>query len=148
MSKHVSFVTDTDLDGVVREIVRRMPFSGLRMIQGELESQGIHIQRERIRAALHRVNPLNVRTRFYNVIQRRQYRVPGPNSLSHIDGNHKLIRWKFVVHGGIDGFSRLCVFLACATNNRSCTAREPQNNSDGLPGSDLIMGWQTLKWHV
>ena len=51
---------------------------------------------------------------------RYQYDVPGPNALWHIDGLHKLIRWEFVVHGGIDGYSRL-VFLKCATNNRAET---------------------------
>lgn len=30
-------------------------------------------------------------------------------------------RWRIVVHGGIDGFSRLIVYLNCATNNRSAT---------------------------
>ena len=29
--------------------------------------------------------------------------------------------WRFVVHGGIDGFSRVIVFLACSTNNRAST---------------------------
>ena len=29
--------------------------------------------------------------------------------------------WRFVVHGGIDGFSRMIVFLACSTNNRAST---------------------------
>ena len=29
--------------------------------------------------------------------------------------------WRFVVHGGIDGFSRMKVFLACSTNNRAST---------------------------
>jgi hypothetical protein len=31
------------------------------------------------------------------------YEVAGPMSLWHVDANHKLIRWKFVIHGGIDG---------------------------------------------
>ena len=31
------------------------------------------------------------------------------------------VRWGFVVHGGIDGYSRMVVFLRCATNNRSDT---------------------------
>ena len=35
-----------------------------------------------------------------------------------IDGHHKLIRWGFVTHGGIDGYSRLVVFLQCSTNNK------------------------------
>ena len=39
----------------------------------------------------------------------------------HIDGNHKLIRWRFVLHGGIDGFSRTIVYLACSDNNRADT---------------------------
>ena len=47
--------------------------------------------------------------------RRRVYSVEGPNSLWHIDGNHKLIRWKVVIHGGIDGHSRTIVFLKCAT---------------------------------
>lgn len=38
-----------------------------------------------------------------------------------LDGNHKLIRWKFVVHGGIDGYSRMIVYLHCSTNNRAST---------------------------
>lgn len=119
-----SDVSDADLDVLVRDIVRRTPFSGIRMVQGEVEDQGIHVQRERIRASLHRVDTLNIRARFSHVVERRQYRVPGPNSLWHVDGNHKLIRWKFVVHGGIDGFSRLCVYLACSTNNRASTVRD------------------------
>jgi hypothetical protein len=39
----------------------------------------------------------------------------------HIDGYHKLIRWRYVIHGGIDGFSRLITFLHVSTNNYSRT---------------------------
>ena len=42
-----------------------------------------------------------------------------PNSLWHIDGYHKLIRWRIVIHGGIDGYSRLPVYLQASTNNRA-----------------------------
>ncbi len=35
----------------------------------------------------------------------------------HIDGHHKLIRWRLVTHGGIDGFSRSIVYLKCSSNN-------------------------------
>lgn len=44
-----------------------------------------------------------------------------PNHLWHLDTNHKLIRWHFVIAGGIDGFSRYIVFLNCANNNKSQT---------------------------
>ena len=40
----------------------------------------------------------------------------------HIDGNHKLIEpYRIVIHGGIDGFSRLAVYLNASTNNRATT---------------------------
>lgn len=54
-------------------------------------------------------------------MKRRVYNVKGPNHLWHIDTNHKLIRWYFIIFGAIDGFSRLPVSLECITNNKSCT---------------------------
>jgi len=49
------------------------------------------------------------------------YHVQGPNSLWHIDGHHKLIRWRIVTHGGIDGFSRTIVYLRSSVNNMAST---------------------------
>ena len=46
--------------------------------------------------------------------------MPSPNALWHIDGCHKLIRWCLVIHGGIDGFSRLIVYKV-SPNNRAET---------------------------
>jgi hypothetical protein len=37
----------------------------------------------------------------------------------HIDTNHKLIRWGFIISGAIDGFSRLVTALSCLDNNKS-----------------------------
>ena len=37
----------------------------------------------------------------------------------HLDGYHKLIRWNIIVHGGIDGYSRLIMYLKASTNNRT-----------------------------
>ena len=58
---------------------------------------------------------------YATVITRRTYSVPGPNSLWHIDGHHSLINWGLVIHGHIDGFSRLICFLKCGTNNKKQT---------------------------
>lgn len=55
------------------------------------------------------------------MINRRVYSVPHPNAVWHIDGNHKMIRWRLVVHAGVDGFSRLIVFIRCSNNNCSST---------------------------
>lgn len=45
--------------------------------------------------------------------------MPTPNSLWHFDGCHKLIRWKFVIHVCIDGFSRLLIYCRCCNNNKA-----------------------------
>ena len=58
---------------------------------------------------------------MHSPIQRRTYSVAGPNALWHLDGNHKLIKWKLVIHGGVDGFSRMVTFLQCSGNNFSET---------------------------
>ena len=58
------------------------------------------------------------------VVSRRQYLVPWPNSLWHLDGHHSLIRWGLVIHGCIDGFSRRIMFLRCSNNNLSQTVLE------------------------
>lgn len=75
-----------------------------------------------MRASVIRVDPAGAAQRaMSHRLHRRAYRVAGPNSLWHIDGNHKLIRWRIVFHGGICGFSRLIVFLKASDNNRSST---------------------------
>ena len=38
-----------------------------------------------------------------------------------IYGNHKLIKYGLVIHGAIDGFSRLITYLNCADNNQAET---------------------------
>ena len=40
------------------------------------------------------------------------------------DSHHKLIRWRIVTHGAIDGYSRLIVYLHSSTNNQARTVYE------------------------
>ena len=75
----------------------------------------------RIRDSLVRVSPAGVLIRSLTTVVRREYAVPSANSLWHIDGLHCFNRWRMVIHGGIDGFSRLIVYLHCSTNNQSST---------------------------
>lgn len=51
----------------------------------------------------------------------RIYDVAGPNSVWHHDGQHALVRHGLVIHGFIDGYSRLVTALRCNSNNRSET---------------------------
>ena len=51
------------------------------MVLGHLRSEGLSIQRERVRKCLARVDPRNVRIRYAMKVSRRAYSVAGPNSL-------------------------------------------------------------------
>ncbi|KAJ3001057.1 hypothetical protein NUW54_g6678 [Trametes sanguinea] len=55
------------------------------------------------------------------IIVRKKYQVAGPNSLVHHDGQHGLIRWKFVTHCFIDGYARFVTGIRVHTNNRADT---------------------------
>ena len=113
-----SDISDSALDYLIENYKRRNANCGQVMLRGYLSSIDVIVQRRRIRESLARINPLN---QMMQHPIRRVYKVPGANSLWHIDWHHKLIRWRFVIHGGIDGFSRMIVYLHCSTNNRSAT---------------------------
>ena len=85
--------TDEELDRVVEEIHHDFPMCGNRQMQGHLLSRGFRIQQQRIREAQRRVDPEGSLMRRLRTVNRRQYQVPAPLSLWHIDGNHKLIRY-------------------------------------------------------
>lgn len=114
-------ISDDELDSIVRDIQRENPNRGQQLICGYLRDRGINVQRRRLRASVARTDPLRRMVRWHQVVSRRTYSVELSNSLWHIDGHHSLVRWRYVIHGGIDGYSRMIVFLACSTNNRSQT---------------------------
>ncbi|KAK6475949.1 hypothetical protein HHUSO_G23946 [Huso huso] len=118
-----STLSDEQLDAAVCERKIHHPHVGEVMLNGHLRSRGIFIQRNRLRQSLKRVDSHGIEARRSRTIQRRLYSVPCPNYLWHIDGNHKLIRWKLVVHGAMDGFSRMVMFLWCSNNNRADTVK-------------------------
>ncbi|KAJ8309292.1 hypothetical protein KUTeg_014166 [Tegillarca granosa] len=76
---------------------------------------------KRNKEALHRIDNDGIEERSRNRLHRRVYNVTAPNHLWHVDTNHKLIRWNFIITGGIDGFSRFVVFLQCVNNNKAET---------------------------
>ena len=120
-SSHYTTISDTELDELVREIRRMFPNTDISMMLGHLRSRNVFIQCQHVRASLVQIDPVGHSLRWFNTVTRRVYSVRGPNSLWHIDGLHCLIRWRFVIHGSIDGFSRLIVYLSCATNNLAST---------------------------
>lgn len=99
------------------QFVDAHPNSGERSLAGYLRGLGLRIKRSSVRESLLRVDSRGVQTRFRQALHRRHYHVCMPNSLWHINGHHKLIRWCIIVHGGIAGYSRLPVYLTASTNN-------------------------------
>ena len=115
-------ISDVELR-LAMEMVRNVtPNIGQTM--GALRSQVIRVQRCRIRHLLRAIDPLGTILRFNQAIYRRKYSVPRPNSLWHIDGNHKMIGWRMVIHLCIDNYSRLVIYLHCANNNLAETVEE------------------------
>ena len=64
-------------------------------------------------------------------------------------------RWRFVIHGAIDGLSRMVVYLACSTNNEASTVLrlfKSAVNEFGLPshvrsdkgGENTDVAWYML----
>ena len=117
-----SNLSDEEIDQILESyITRHGRTTGQVLIIGYLRSQGIHLPRRRVRESIARVDPANAALRWGAAVYRRSYQVPWANSLWHLDGHHSLIRWSLVVHGCIDGFSRMIIFLHCSSNNLSTT---------------------------
>ncbi len=88
-----STITDSDLDNMVKKVMGGNQKIGPNSIQARLLSMGFKVQRHRVRDSVVRVDPGGSAARTSVAIKRRCYRVAGPNSVWHIDGNHKLIRY-------------------------------------------------------
>ena len=102
---------------------------------GHLRSQNIFLPRTRVRASIHRTDPEGTAARRSVTVRRRVYHADGPN--------YVFIKYRFVVHGAMDGYSRLITYLNC-NNNRavtvlSCFSQAVQEH--GLPTHIRSDGW-------
>uniref|UniRef100_A0A8C6NSC1 Integrase core domain-containing protein n=1 Tax=Nothobranchius furzeri TaxID=105023 RepID=A0A8C6NSC1_NOTFU len=124
IKRSYSSISDDQLDDIVGSIKITAPNIGSRMLKGRLRALGHCITWTRIWASLKRVDAFSVVTRATRVgcVVRRSYSVQAPLSLVHVDTNHKLMRYGFVIFGGIDGFSRKTMYLDASTDNKASTA--------------------------
>ena len=91
MTGTYSRIDDDHLDQFVGEAQQENPNIVLRPTRGFLKSRGHLVQLERIRGSLLNTDPEGLLQRWSQAVRRQKYSVPGPLSLWHIDGNHKLI---------------------------------------------------------
>lgn len=113
-----SQLSNADLDILVKLYRDSKPESGLRYLTGFLRRHGLRVQKRRIWASVHRIDGLGRKMRQRTTVQRRDYHISRPNALWHVDGHHKLILWGIVIHGFVDGYSRMvcddyCVLGPC-----------------------------------
>ena len=88
VSQLYSDISDTELLRRVKDIQNSFPNCGYRMMDGHLRHQGTRVSQARIRSAMHSVDPQGVALHW-----------------------RQAIKWRMVVHAGIDGFSRIPVYL-------------------------------------
>lgn len=84
----VSNLSDDDLDTMTLQILENFPNFGRRMIDGHFRHLGHRVPRRRLQASYTRVHGPPLGAFGPRRIQRRVYKVPGPNSLAHHDGQH------------------------------------------------------------
>ena len=116
-----NFLNDDELDGMIEEISTGMPNTGIKSLENIIKAKNFTVPRQQLRGSVHRVDPEGVARRRLGKLERKVYNVEGPDHLWHLDGHHKLIKWGFVTHGCIDGFTRFITYLKCSTNNKSKT---------------------------
>ncbi|EFI28269.1 hypothetical protein CC1G_14293 [Coprinopsis cinerea okayama7 len=114
-------ISNDDLDDAIAVLVVAHPLTGARVMQGHLQGLGINVPLLRVEKSLKRVDYVGTVLRWNGMNRRRVYRVRGSNALWHHDGNEKLKPWGFYVHGCVDGYSRLFIYLVCSNNKRSAT---------------------------
>jgi hypothetical protein len=84
----VSNLSDDDLDTLTARILETFPNFGRRMIDGHFRHLGHRVPRRRLQASYTRVHGPPLGAFGPRQIHRRVYKVPGPNSLCHHDGQH------------------------------------------------------------
>ena len=84
----VSILSDEDLDTMTRQILETFPNFRRRMIDGHFKHLGHRVPHRRLQESYTRVHGPPLGTFGPRCIHCRTYKVPGPNSLSHHDGQH------------------------------------------------------------
>ena len=87
-------INDNDLKIAIRSLNRQFPNSGAAERLALLRSRAppIFVPRDRCRRVLAEVDPEGAARRWAQAIRGRQYSVPSPNALWHMDTNHALVR--------------------------------------------------------
>ena len=119
LSTRRTVVCDNDLIKLVsNELSTSLSRVGYRQFTEMLNIKyDVNIAKDRVRRILKVVDPHGVNARRHRTIKRRLYHCDGPFDVLHIDGNDKLKRFGFAIHGAMDGFSRKIMWLVVSVSN-------------------------------
>ena len=113
--------TNEQVINVLTETLQLNSNLGEQYARGILFTNGIRIHQTRLREILRELkgsHPHNIG----NPINRRKYKNRSANAAWHHDTTHKLIKYKFVCSGCVDGFSRFIIWLNISNNNKARTS--------------------------
>ena len=103
------------------------------MIIGHLlSSTNIRASRNQIRESIVHVDSFGRSQRSCRRLIRHNYVTLGPHHMWHIDGHHKLIRYGLIIHGGVDGCSRVSTYMRLNNNNTAFTAFDSYINCTSM----------------
>lgn len=145
---------------ITRQFLDTHPNSGMRSLVGFLRGMSLRFQRSSVGDSLVRTDPRGIEARFRQALHLRQYSVCMSNSFGILTDAIKLIKWCVVLHGGINGCSRLPVYLQAFTNIQEgeciqlevvqCvefTCREHQQTTKQLQyWMDSLMPWGSMDY--
>lgn len=81
-------------------------------------SRNIYASKKRVQRIQRDLHPVLVQRRRAGRLNRRAYTSLGPNAQWHADGYDKLAPFGLPIHGAVDGFSRVILWLEVAPSNR------------------------------
>ncbi len=96
---------------ILREQTQSGQLLGYRLMHHKCVQAGLTVTMNTVRQVIGVLDPAGVRIRSRKRLKRRLYHSNGPNYLWHIDSYDKLRPYGICVHGAIDGFSRLIIWL-------------------------------------
>ena len=85
----------------------------------KLRSSRSTADKETVRLILKSLDLVGVDKRKRRKLTRREYHSFGPNHTWHIDGYDKLKPFGIAIHGAIDGYSRIILWLKLSSSNNN-----------------------------
>lgn len=116
-----------ELDAMMLHLTQYYPRIGIRMAASYFLKNGYLLTRSAVMYSLRRLDPSGElrKARKRKRLRRRVYHAGGPHHSWHQDGKEKLRPvGGFYIHGCIDGFSRLPIYLVIADNKHAQVVTE------------------------